>query len=241
MSVRAGLTAAFERQRRIAGFLRIPRSYASYGASFVVLVSILAFAILQPFQVLPRIGLSPGFALTDQDGRRLTSEDLRGHIVVYNFTYTGCSPPCPQTSQTMQAVQARLPQMETDGLPVDLVTLSFDATHDTPARLRAYAAALQADLANWHFVSGDAVRLKQVIGGGFGVYYVATQGGAFEFDPTFVLVDGAGIVRARYRMAALNPDTLQRDIELIAQEAQNSHGALRLAYEAAHLFLCYPS
>jgi protein SCO1/2 len=84
------------------------------------------------------------------------------------------------------------------------------------------------------------VQLKQIIGGGFGVYYTASEDGSFVFDPTFVLVDGAGIVRARYRGETLNLTTLQRDIKLIAQEAQNSDGAMRLAYEAAHLFLCYP-
>jgi protein SCO1 len=211
-----------------------------YSLLALLVVGILAFATLQPFQVLPRMGLSPGFALTDQAGERLTSEDLRGRIVLYNFTYTGCTTPCPQTSQSLQAAQARLSQMETAGLSVDLVTISFDPANDTPEQLAAYAAALQADLSNWHFVSGDAVRLKQIIGGGFGLYYAARPDATFEFDPTFVLVDGTGIVRARYRGVTLNLNTLQRDIELIAQEAQNSHGAMRLAYEAAHLFLCYP-
>ncbi|RDJ93514.1 hypothetical protein B4Q13_21400, partial [Lacticaseibacillus rhamnosus] len=75
---------------------------------------------------------------------------------------------------------------------------------DTPARLTAYAAALGADLANWHFVSGDEVQLKQIIGGGFGVYYTASEDGSFVFDQTFVFVDGAGIVRAPYRGETLN-------------------------------------
>jgi protein SCO1/2 len=56
----------------------------------------------------------------------------------------------------------------------------------------------------------------------------------------FVLVDGAGIIRARYRTATPALEMLQRDIELLATEAYNSQGVLRYAYEAAHLFLCYP-
>jgi len=31
-----------------------------------------------------------------------------------------------------------------------------------------------------------------------------------------------------------------RDIALLTDEAKNSQGAARYAYEAAHLFLCYP-
>jgi protein SCO1 len=165
---------------------------------------------------------------------------LRGRLVLYNFTYRSCGATCPQTSPIMQSLQARIPQFATQGLPLALVTISFDAAHDTPAQLRSYAATLGADLATWHFLTGEAERLKHVIGGGFGVYYAAQADGSFAHAPTFVLVDGAGIVRARYRTATPDLDVIQRDIELISQEAHNSRGAMRLAYEAAHLFLCYP-
>jgi protein SCO1 len=208
------------------------------------LVGLLGFAILQPILVLPRIGLGPGFAFLDQNGRRLTNEDLRGRIVLYNFTYTGCVQPCPQTSATMQAVQTMLPLLQTRGIGVDLVTISFDPEQDTAAQLRAFGQDWQADFDRWHFVTGDPTVLKYVIGGGFGVYYQAKPAQqevrAFTFDPTFVLVDGAGIVRAKYRTATPELAILQRDIELVAEEAAQSTGAARLAYEAAHLFVCYP-
>ncbi|MFN8488743.1 MAG: SCO family protein [Caldilineaceae bacterium] len=200
----------------------------------------LAFSIFQPIQVLPRISLSPGFALTDQDGKRLTNEDLRGHLVLYNFTYTNCVAPCPQTSGSLLAVQQQLAQINTRGLPVDLVTISFDPTRDQPAQLRTYAAQLGADTTHWHFVSGVPLQLKNIIGGGFGAYYQAEADGSFTFDPQFVLVDGLGIIRAKYRTAALDPAIIQRDLELITAEARNSKGAAKFAYEAAHLFLCYP-
>jgi hypothetical protein len=54
-------------------------------------------------------------------------------------------------------------------------------------------------------------------------------------------VDSAGLIRAQYRTATPALATLQRDIELVASEAHNSQGALRYAYEAAHLFLCSPN
>jgi len=200
----------------------------------------LAFSIFQPIQVLPRISLSPGFALTDQDGKRLTNEDLRGHLVLYNFTYTNCVAPCPPTSAALRAVQQQLSQINTRGVPVDLVTISFDPIRDQPAQLRAYATKLGADTTNWHFVSGTPLQLKNVIGGGFGAFYQARADGAFTFDPQFVLVDGVGIIRAKYRTSALEPTIIQRDIELITAEARNSKGAAKFAYEAAHLFLCYP-
>lgn len=206
----------------------------------LLFAGILAFATLQPLKVLPRIALSPGFAFTDQTGQRLTSEDLRGQLVVYNFTYTGCIAPCPETGSAMRALQAHLSQIDTRGLPVKLVTIAFDPTHDTMEQLRTYGAAQEADPATWSIVSGPAAQLKNVIGGGFGVYYDQLADGTFVFDPTFALVDGAGILRAKYRTASLDMVVIQRDLELIASEAERSQGALRFAYEAAHLFLCYP-
>ncbi|MCE7989118.1 MAG: SCO family protein [Caldilinea sp. CFX5] len=210
----------------------------------LLFLAMLAFAIFKPILVLPRMALAPGFLLTDQAGARLTNEDLRGRIVLYNFTYTHCAAPCPETGAVMNAVQAQLPNMATQGLPVTLVTLSFDPDRDSAAQLRRYAERFGADPALWRLATGEAMPLKYIIGGGFGVYYQANSApeakGAFTFDPTFVLVDGAGIVRAKYRTATPDLAILQRDIELVAKEAAASTGAGRLVYEAAHLFVCYP-
>ncbi|MCX6047367.1 MAG: SCO family protein [Chloroflexi bacterium] len=211
-----------------------------YGAIAVIVLVVFAFAFFQPIQVLPRISIGPGFAFVDQAGQRLTNEDLRGHLVLYTFTYIGCQTPCPQTSPVFQAVQQRLAQINTRGLPVDLVTISFDPARDTPPRLAAFAQQLGADLATWHFVTGEPAALKNVIGGNLGLYYNRNADGSFVFDPAFVLIDGVGIVRAKYRMVDLDPAIVQRDLELMASEARNSQGAAHFAYEAAHLFLCYP-
>ncbi len=208
----------------------------------LMVISAFAFVTFQPIQVLPRIRLAPGFALVDQDGKRLSSEDLRGQIVLYNFTYTRCRPPCPQTSQTMKEIQSRLRAQNLGEVRVTLVSISFDAAHDTPRVLKAYAADLGADEANWRFVSGaDPDLLKTVVGGGFEVYYQPQADGAFIFDPTYILVDGWGIIRGEYRYRTLTPDVerILRHIGVLAEEVQKSRGAARLAYEAAHLFLCY--
>lgn len=207
-------------------------------------LAMLGFALFKPILVMPRMGLAPGFSLVDQNGARLTNEDLRGRIALYNFTYTTCTAPCPETGVVMRALQERLPTIATRGLPVELVTLSFDPKHDTAAELRAYAERFGGQTDRWHLATGDAKLLKYVIGGGFGVYYqakdVTDSASAFTFDPTFVLVDGAGIIRAKYRTATPDLAILQRDIELVAKEAAESTGAARLVYEAAHLFVCYP-
>lgn len=207
----------------------------------LVVMGILAFAIFQPVKVLPRMQLAPGFSLLDQDGQPLTNESLRGHAVLYAFSYTRCPQPCSNIDATLKQVQEGLNSLDLGGLPVSLVTLSFDPEHDTPDVLQAHAAALGADPAIWRFATGDAMRLKLILGGGFEVYYAADETGGFKFDPALVLVDWAGIVRAKYdlRTTAPDADALLAHIALLAREAKNSSGAARLAYEAAHLFACY--
>ncbi len=212
---------------------------SAYGLLAVVVGGTLAFAIFQPVKVLPRISLAPSLWLTNQDQRSLTSETLRGQIVLYNFTYTRCGERCAAQTSVLRALQQQLADLNTGSVPVRLVTISFDADHDTPAVLRGFAAGVGADPGQWEFATGDAAALKRAVGGGFQVYYAQAPDGGFEFDPALVLVDGWGIIRAEYRTAAPALDRLLRDIRLVAEEASNSAGVGRYAYEAAHLFLCY--
>jgi protein SCO1/2 len=161
--------------------------------------------------------------------------------VLYQFTHTGCGERCAPLDAVMRDFQDSLPIVNTTNLPVALATISFDPEHDTPARLQEHAAAVGANPDVWRFLTGDPVQLKNVVGGGFHVYYDEKTEGGYTFDPTLVLVDGAGIVRAEYSLDTAAPETLTRDFQLIVDEILRSDGPGRLVYEAAHLFMCYPS
>jgi protein SCO1/2 len=217
---------------------KIPWGWLAVGVVALAILSVAAFAVFQPIKVLPRIGLAPGFRLTDQDGQRLTNEDLRGKIVLYNFSYAGCGEPCEQVNATLREVQDRLAQQEGEA-PVTLVTLSFDPERDTPAALRAYAVSVGADPARWRFAVGEKAQTKAIIGGGFEAYYEPDGKGGFSFDPALILVDGWGIVRAAHRRQMPTADQIMRQIQVIEEEIGKSKGVAKLAYEAAHLFACY--
>ncbi len=210
----------------------------------LVVLGILAFATLKPIRVLPRIRLAPGFALVDQNGRQVTSEDMRGTVVLYTFTYTRCrSQTCDAILDTLREVDRRIGPEVLGDVPLRLVVMSFDAEHDTPDRLAAYARSLGvADNPRWWFLTGtDPTRLRYVIGGGFEVYYEPQEDGEFTFDPAFILVDGWGIIRGEYRYETVMPnrERIVRHINVLGEELRNSKGAAKVAYEAAHLFLCY--
>lgn len=205
-------------------------------------VAVLSFAIFQPIRVLPRIALAPGYHLIDQDGARLTSEGVRGNVVVYTVGYAGCGARCEATMSTLREVQARLGEVVgPEDVAVRLVTISIDSERDTPAALASAAAAVGADPEVWRFATGEAGALKNLVGAGLRVYYEPDGAGGYRLDPALFIVDGWGILRAEYRYRIPGADRLLRDIELVVREARATTGIGRLAYEAAHLFACYPT
>lgn len=226
-----------------ANDLRPPTRY--WILLLIPLVMVMAFAIFQPIQVLPRYSLAPAYALIDQDGNRLTSEDLRGSLTFYTFTHSDCENPCVPTTKALAAIQPALSQLDLNGIPLRFVTIYVDSDKATPNKLQTIANNTlvnnpEMDIEQWSFVSGDANQLKNIIGVGFRTYYAQDAQGNFAVDPVYALVDGWGILRATYRTSAPDIDLLRRDLGLIAQEVRNSTGISRYAYEAAHLFMCYP-
>jgi protein SCO1/2 len=199
--------------------------FGLYGFLGLLVVGAIAFKVFQPVQVVPRIRLAPGFALTTQEGQRLTNEDLRGQFVLYNFIYTGCSDPCNNLNQTMSEIQARLGEVELGKISVKFVTISFDPQNDTPEVLSAYAQKQGVNPEQWLFATGDdPTLLKTIIGGSFEAYYQPKEDGSFTFDPKFVLVDGWGIIRGEYRYQTTTPhaDRILRHIGVLAEEVRNS-------------------
>lgn len=243
------ISPASVRPNNLLKTARIPNWVYIFPAIFVL--GLLAFNIFQPIKVLPRLTLAPGFSFTNQDGQRLTSEDYRSKLVLYNFTYMHCGADCEDTVAQMQALRNRLNnEPDLDDLSFALATISLDPERDTPAALHKYANRFQSsqdDNIPWDFLAGDPLRTKYVVGGGFGLYYeketIATDSEAnyrIKFEPRFVLVDGWGIIRAMYYTDTLDTERVISDIGYLAGEVRNSKGIARIAYEGAHLFKCYP-
>lgn len=213
-----------------------------YGLLGFIVIAAFAFKVFQPIQVLPRIRLSPAFQLTNQDNEVLISENLRGQFTLYSFTYTNCAAPCYDINTTIQEVQSRLSEVQLEDIQVEFVTISIDPERDTPDILRAYADSIGANTDVWTFATTtNQSLLKTIVGTGFETYYEKKDDGSIAFDPGFVLVDGWGIIRAEYRYATevSNADRILRHLGVLAEEVRNSKGTTKLAYEAAHLFLCY--
>jgi protein SCO1/2 len=208
----------------------------------VLALGAVAFATFQPIKVLPRIRLAPGFSFVDQNGVSFTSDTARGKVVLYSFGYGDCGERCSATYRTLsEIVQRAKTEADLGGAELDIVTVSLDPAADLP-HLGEVAAASGADGSGWRWVSGDPDLTKTVVGSGFKVFYEPQPDGSVRFDEAFVLVDGWGVVRGEYRYSTLTDDAakLVRHIGVLGEELRNSNGVASLAYEAAHIFLCYP-
>ncbi len=206
-------------------------------------VLVLWFAIARPVQVLPRMRPAPLFTLTNQDGQWFSDRDMRGHAVLVSFTYARCGSRCAAIETGMQVTRDRLRQDGMLGTQVQLLTVSLDPQHDTPAELRAYAVRIGANKGEWQLLTGMPAEVKELVGGGFGVYYTGGTGGVdgeeLTFDHRAVLIDAGGTIRAEYAGDQIDAAIIARDIALIERE-DASAPIERPIYEAAHVFVCYP-
>jgi protein SCO1/2 len=105
----------------------------------------------------------PEFALYDQEGRVVSSPRFHGKLIMLNFIYSRCpvATMCPAATLKMMAVQKLAREAGVKNL--ELVSISFDPTHDTPAVLKEYAAVRGIDTANFSFLTGPESAIKDLL------------------------------------------------------------------------------
>ncbi len=148
----------------------------------------------------------PRFSLVDHEGRTFTSDDLRGRVSLVNFIFTRCQGPCPAITSVMAGVQFEL-QKTAAWEHVQLVSVSVDPEHDTPAVLAQYAGWSHAAPGKWRFVTGPRADVWRLIAEGFKLPVGETTNSPAEpffHSQKFALVDGGGRIRGMYD--ALEPD-----------------------------------
>ena len=82
--------------------------YLLYSFAAILVTSVVSFAVFKPVKVLPRISVAPGYAFVNQNNESRTSEDYRGKLTLYNFTYSNCDGDCPDTTEKMQGLRAAI-------------------------------------------------------------------------------------------------------------------------------------
>jgi cytochrome oxidase Cu insertion factor (SCO1/SenC/PrrC family) len=95
------------------------------------------------------------FALTNQDGKRMTEQDFRGKYMLVAFGYTSCPDVCPAELQTMANA------MDTLGSKADKVNpvfITIDPERDTAEQMRSYVKNFSPRFIG---LTGTAEEIKQ--------------------------------------------------------------------------------
>jgi protein SCO1 len=165
---------------------------------------------------LPEIGPAPPFALISQDGRPVSLADLRGRVVAVAFFFAGCSTICPLLTQKLAEVQDALGN--DFGTKIRFVSITLDPEHDTQDVLKDYAAAWNAKLSGWSFLTGPSAVVREVVDR-YGAYAAKTPQGSIDHTLLTSIVDQHGILRVQYLGMRFDPAEFRRDLlSLVAQE-----------------------
>jgi len=168
-SVRDGLRAAMQ---RLGGQLAVGAASALLVAGAMSATVRVRTADARPFATsgteaiavtLNRINDAPKpFALTDQHGRTVTLEQLKGRPVIVTFAYAGCTTVCPLVvDDVLDVREALATEPRLDRRPVALV-VTLDPWRDTPSRLPSIATrwGMKEDA---YVLSGGVEQVERVL------------------------------------------------------------------------------
>jgi protein SCO1 len=117
-------------------------------------------------------GTVPDYTLTDQHGQRFSSAALHGKVQVISYLFPYCTTYCPLLAATLAQTERLADRAGLTG-KVAFVAFNVDPEGADPARLAAFLKQEGIDPANpaWHYLTGTPAQIRQVVTGGFHVFY----------------------------------------------------------------------
>jgi protein SCO1/2 len=122
------------------------------------------------------------FRLTDQNGKTITDQDLKGRPFLVFFGFTRCPEICPTALFDISEILNRLGP---DAEKINALFITVDPERDTPAALKDYLSSFNPRLFG---VGGDAEALAAVAKA-YRVYYkkVPLKDGDYTMDHTAIV------------------------------------------------------
>ena len=104
----------------------------------------------------------PDTAVVDQHGvpHDFYTDLVKDKVVVINFVFTRCGMVCPMLGYKFGQLQKLLGQRA--GTDVHLISISTDATYDTPARFKAWAKPFSVGV-GWTQVTGEKQNIDHLL------------------------------------------------------------------------------
>jgi protein SCO1 len=144
------------------------------------------------------------FALTNQDGKPVSWDSLKGKIVIADFFFTHCPTICPPMTKNMKRLAESIHNGERVGdrtnKRVHFLSFSIDPERDSTERLKYWADRFQVNPEQWWLLTGDK---KTIYNFAINEIKLGLEDGEgidtnFVHSDKFVLIDSNRHVRGYY-------------------------------------------
>ena len=162
----------------------------------------------------------PEFTLTNQDGKRLSTKDLRGKAWAITFIYARCPLPDYCIKMSTNFSDAALQIMNSDLKDkMRLVSVSFDPENDTPEKLRSYGQGYlgkdaKPDFSVWQLTVGNDKEVRS-IADFFGLRYETDQNDKTQINHSLrtAVISPAGKVTKMFAGNDWTPNDLLKELK----------------------------
>jgi protein SCO1/2 len=165
------------------------------------------------------------FTLTNQEGRTITWEDLKGKIIIADFFFTRCPTICPSMTLNMKKLATSIHNGKRVGDKtnklVHFLSFSVDPERDSVSRLKSWADRFQINPEQWWLLTGDK---KMIYDLALNEMRLGLQDGEgvdsnFIHSDRFVLIDSNRHVRGYYSgLDTMALSRLSSDLVLLTME-----------------------
>jgi protein SCO1/2 len=99
---------------------------------------------------LPTVSYVKPFSFTDQDGKTITENDMKGKVTVVEYFFTTCKGICPKMNKSLKNIYEKYKD-EPDFL---ILAHTVQPEKDSVPRLKFYADSMKIDTKKWILVTG---------------------------------------------------------------------------------------
>jgi protein SCO1/2 len=138
----------------------------------------------------------PNYSFTNELGKAVSLDELKGKPYAFTFIYTRCPIPdfCPLMSKQFMDVQRLLENTPDAPEGWRLFSITIDPEYDTVAVLKGYASRYKYDPARWSFLTGPLIDIT-AIAEQFGLMFYRPDE-TISHNLRTVVIDRAGKVQS---------------------------------------------
>lgn len=157
-------------------------------------------------------------SFTNQLGKTVTLDSLKGKIIVIDFFFTRCPNICPGLALRMKKLQESF--INSNDTIVQFISISVDPENDSVPQLRKFADRYTSNHDDWWFVTGDKKEIYDFAFNELKASIADTEvDTAFIHTENFFLLDKNRVVRGWYNgFDSTKQAKLVRDIPLLMLE-----------------------